>query len=856
MTRASGVDRDLRQSLKFGDVLVPTAAVVVAGRLRIIEVAGTAERVLGTLASGDAAEATLPSTQIVLRAAEDTEILHLQHGVGPSDPRGEAFRRAIGQASLTSRQVTSHTSGLPGPRAFTTRTPSPTLEDPYLTSDGLFPSGRKARKVPFIAQIDEMDCGVACLAMICASFGKRVGLPQLRALSGATTDGTSLRGLCRAASEIGLAARAVKVSRKNLDRMPTPAVLHWRGNHWVVLVRVRGDIITVLDPSLGQREVSRRELFAQWNGYAALFDYTEAFATVIERKPNVRWLAAYVRPYLGVLGIGLGLAFVEAALAALLPLFSQLVIDRVVLGGAPDLLPAVGGALVVTFAFLLASDFLRSYLLSFVAVRVDAATLDALTRRLLALPMAFFRTRRTGDIQRRLEGAHRMREILVSSAITGTLALVQLVVVLSVMASYSWRLLAACLTLAPVYGAFMLVSRRKLKPLFDGLEEAHAGYQSDQLDAIKGVEPVKASGAEGTFRDALLDRFLRVAEKQFRADFVTSLYAGGVRAVSFLTTGVALLYGAHLALAGRLTLGELVAFGSLVALANEPLHALLGIWDRFQLISTLAERLADVFEHEPEQGWSRSELLPVPSLSGRVEVRNMSFSYAGASQPTLRDVSFVAEPGQRVAIVGRSGSGKTTLAKLLSGLASPTEGLVLFDGRDQTLLNHRDLRRHVGFVLQNSHLFEGTILDNIALGDSRDEERAIAVAQLANAHDFVTSFPLGYRTRIGETGIALSGGQAQRVCIARALYKDPRILIFDEATSALDVESEAAIQENLATVFAGRTSFVVAHRVSTVRESDVILVLDRGHIVERGSHAELLARNGLYHRLVTSQVTQ
>jgi ATP-binding cassette subfamily B protein len=270
----------------------------------------------------------------------------------------------------------------------------------------------------------------------------------------------------------------------------------------------------------------------------------------------------------------------------------------------------------------------------------------------------------------------------------------------------------------------------------------------------------------------------------------------------------------------------------------------------------LLNRLSDIFEQEPEQGRDRSQLKPVPSLDGHIELRNVGFRYGGPeAPPILEGINLEVAPGKTIAIVGRSGSGKTTLIKLIAGLIEPTTGSILFDHVDLKALNYREVRRKIGLVLQENHLFSDTILHNISFGDPEpDFERVLRAAQLANAHEFIARLPLGYETRIGETGLALSGGQKQRVCIARALYHDPPVLIFDEATSALDSESERAIQENLGRLMAGRTSLVIAHRLSTIRDADSIIVLERGKVAEVGSHDELMARRGLYFYLSSQQL--
>lgn len=734
----------------------------------------------------------------------------------------------------------------------------PSPDEPFRSSDGYFVKGpKRQRKFTFVQQVDEMDCGVACLAMVCRAFGKRVSPGRLRSMMHTSVDGTSLGDIVSAAIELGLAARTARVSRDNLDKMPMPAIVHWQDYHWVVLVEVRKNKVRVADPAIGDRWMTRDKFLEGWNGYAALFDFTDAFDMTPDDRPTLAWIWPYFSRYSGAFSTSLLLAFVVAALTMVLPVLTQVVVDRVIVDGATKLLEVVLVTMGITFAFLVGSRLLQGYLLAFAAVRVDAALLDHLTRRLLALPLKYFTGRRTGDIQQRLDGAREIRSMIVSNGISGMLALVQLSVAILLMLVYSPKLTLVFAAMTPLYGGLMFLTARVLKPLFGQLEEEYGRYRSDQLDAIKGIEAVKGASAESAFRDQLLERFLQTTNKQFKVDYWVLVYEGSLQAVGYLSQVLFLWVGATLAIDGEITMGGFVAFNALVAMANGPIFTCLAVWDRYQHGDVLLNRLADVFEFEPEQGWDRSALIPVKTLSGAVELRDVHFRYGGPDSPAvLRRVDLVVAPGETIALVGRSGSGKTTLAKLIAGLYEPTDGTILFDGIDLRTLNHRDVRRRIGFVPQDNHMFSGSILENIAFGEEPDLERAIAAARTADAHGFVSQLPLGYATQIGESGMRLSGGQAQRIAIARALYKKPQVFIFDEATSALDTESERAIQENLEQFFIGRSAFVIAHRLSTVRNADRIVVLEKGEIVEQGDHGALMARRGIYYELVSKQVEQ
>ena len=715
---------------------------------------------------------------------------------------------------------------------------------------------RRIRRMPFIRQIDEMDCGAACVAMITRYFGRSVSLARIRQLVNTGLDGTSLRSLCSAAEELGLAARSVKTSANNLSRMPLPAICHWDGDHWLILYHVTRRHAYLADPALGRRRVSRDEFERRWTGYAALFDYTPAFEQAPTAARGLAWLWPIVKPHGPLIARALSLAIVVSVLQMVLPVFTQVIVDRVLVEQDVSLLRlliiAMGGVMV----FIVASLLAQRYLLAFTAVRIDAAGLDYITRRLLALPMSYFATRRTGDLQRRIEGVRQIRDVLVQHGIAGITAIAQLTATIALMAVYSPWLTLVFLATAPLYGALMFVAVRWLRPVVYDLEDAYGRYHSYQVDAIKGIETVKAVGGEPMFRQLMLQQFQRVAHKLFRADFTTMSYDAATDAIVFLGLGLFLWAGAQEVLAGRLTIGGLIAFNSLVALASVPMNNLLMLWDILQRATVLLDRLDDVFEHEPEQGHDRSRLRAVRSLTGHVAFERVGFRYGGPeAPPILQDITLQVPAGKTVAIVGRSGSGKTTLAKCLAGLLEPTEGAILFDGLDLKTLNYRDVRRQIGFVLQDAYVFADSITRNIGFGDDEpDLERVKWAAKAAAADEFIERLPFGYDTRVGETGLALSGGQRQRVAIARALYHRPPILVFDEATSSLDTESERSVQQNIDELLRGRTAFVIAHRLSTVRNADLIVVLERGRIVEQGTHDELMKREGLYYYLASQQL--
>ena len=730
-------------------------------------------------------------------------------------------------------------------------------ENPFAEETGLFRKRkRRIRKIDHITQIDEMDCGAASLGMVCRHYGRKVSLSRIRQLCHTSTDGTSLKAICRAASELGLAARALKVSLRNLPLMPLPAIVHWEGNHWIVLYDVGDTYVRVADPATSLRKIPREEFEQNWSGYTALFDYTAAFENAPESKPGLAWILPFFAKYKGIFLQVMLLTVVITFLNLLFPVFTEKVVDKVIVEKNIGLLQTILLGMGAVLVFVQASSLAQEFLLSLAAVRLDTTILDFVSRQMLSLPMSYFTSRRTGDIQRRLDGARQVREFAVHHGVGALLALVQLIGAVTLMALYSPSLTLAFLATIPLYGGLMYFSQKVLRPLFAGLEESQGKYSSRQIDAIKGIEAVKAASAENVFRDMMLNEFLAVSRKTFRSSFIVRTYDSVLRSIGMISTAIFLWVGAKQVMAGALTIGGFVAFSSLTAIAYSAILRTLGVWDNLQFAAVLLNRLNDIFEQEPEQGRNHARLMPVDSLEGRIQLRGVSFKYGGPEAPNiLTNITLDIVPEKIIALVGRSGSGKTTLIKLIAGLLEPTEGTILFDNTDLKTLNYRDVRRHIGMVLQENHIFNESIARNIAFGEVEpDLDRVLAAAQTAAAHDFIMRLPLGYETKIGESGLSLSGGQRQRIAIARAIYNNPPVLILDEATSALDTESERAIQSNLERMMEGRTTIVIAHRLSTIREADSIVVLEKGMVAEVGNHDQLMEKRGLYFYLSSQQL--
>ena len=723
-----------------------------------------------------------------------------------------------------------------------------------------FPQPSKRRRqlwpaYPFIEQQSSSDCGAACLAMISQYWGKRFSLNFLRNLAGVGRSGASLKGLAKAAESLGYQARPIRASLNRLVEQNNPWIAHWQGDHYIVVYQIKGDRVVVADPAMGKYKLSRQVFLEGWTGYGLLLEPTERlYETPGEKRSLGRFLKLLV-PYRS-LGLQIILASVLIQIFGLIsPLFTQIILDQVVVNRSQTTLNVfVIGSLLFGIGSMGLSS-VRSYLLSYFSNRLDLTMIGGFINHTLTLPLKFFESRRVGDIITRVQENQKIQQFLIGQVLLSWLNFVTGFVYLGLMLYYNWQLTLLVLGLIPPIVILTLVATPLLRKLSRERFNAAADQNSSLVEMMTGVSTIKAAAAEQELRwrwEDLLTHQLNVGFKGQKLAINLGLLSGLINSIG----GTVLLwYGATLVIQGQLTIGQYVAFNMMKGHIISPVIALVGLWDELQEVLISVERLNDVFDTEPEETPGKHGLT-LPTLQGNLRLENVTFRYdTEEERNTLQNISFEVKAGQTIAIVGRSGSGKSTLAKLIQGLYYPTSGQIFVDGHDIEHVALPSLRSQLGVVPQDCFLFSGTILENITL--YRPEftlEQVIEVAKLAEAHAFIQAMPLGYNTKLGERGANLSGGQRQRIAIARALLGKPRILILDEATSSLDPESERRFQQNLTRLSRERTTLIIAHRLSTVRNADCILVIDRGILVEKGTHQELMKGQGLYFHLAQQQL--
>jgi len=659
--------------------------------------------------------------------------------------------------------------------------------------------------------------------------------------------------MLRCAKAMGLKARERSVTWERLPAVPLPAIACQRDGGFLLLARAGEEKVLVQRPQAARPELmSKAQFETACDGRIVLMTRRTGL-TDFSRRFDVTWFLGAIHKYRYHLTDVVIASFFLQLFALISPLFFQVVIDKVLVHRSLSTLDVLVIGLVTISVFETVLGILRTYLFSHTTNRIDVELGARLFRHLTALPIAYFRARRVGDSVARVRELENIRNFLTSSALTLVIDLFFTFVFLAVMFVYSPLLSFVVLSAFPFYFGISAWATPLFRSRLDEKFRRGAENQAFLVESITGVETLKAMAVEPQMQQRWEEQLAGYVSASFRVLQLGNTASQTIQLVSKLVTAAVLYFGAKLVIDNDLTVGELVAFNMLAGRVSAPVLRLAQVYQDFHQAKLSIARLGDILNTPPEPAFSSSRA-PLPAIRGEVEFDHVTFRYRVDGPEILRGVNFCITAGQVVGVVGPSGSGKSTLTKLVQRLYTPESGRVLVDGVDLAAVDASWLRRQIGVVLQENFLFNRSIRDNIALADPAFPiERVVAAAKLAGAHDFILELPEGYDTIVGERGDSLSGGQRQRIAIARALITNPRILIFDEATSALDYESERIIQDNMSEIAKGRTVVIVAHRLSTVRRTDRIITIDRGQLVEDGTHDELIRTGGRYANLYRLQ---
>jgi ATP-binding cassette subfamily B protein len=693
-----------------------------------------------------------------------------------------------------------------------------------------------------------LNSAAACLTML----SQYLEMPAQQEWIQRQLRGQRPKHVVNAGEKVGLQMRRLLIGDwQDLRQLTFPALLQWQQpDHWVVAYGVRGDRLVIADPLNPNQtceSIPRPLVVEAWNGHLWQVERIHK-----REQFNLSWFLPAVWRFRTLLGEVLLASLTIQLLGLVSPIVTQVIIDKVMVQGSLPTLDVMAVALVTTAVFEAILGILRMFIFTHTTNRLDLALSAQLFRHLLRLPLSYFEARRVGDTVARVQELEEIRQFLTSTALTVILDSVFSVVYLGMMFYYSMKLTGVALAVIPLFAVLTLLATPVLRHWLNETFNRSADSQSFLVETVTGIHSVKAHAAEKASRDRWEGLYARFVRTGFKASTTANIsnHLG-----DFLTSISALLilwFGAHLVIKQQMTIGQLVAFQMLSGHVTGPLLRLIQLWQNLQEVLLAVDRIGDILNVAPEAEPGTGLMLP--PLKGQVSFEQVFFRYKDNQEPILRGISFEAEPGMFVGIVGRSGSGKSTLSKLIQRLYPAESGRILIDGFDIKSADLASLRPQIAVVLQEDFLFNGSILENITLGNPEvSAEQVVEAARLAVAHDFICDLPDGYETNVGERGTALSGGQRQRITLARLFLSDAPILILDEATSHLDAETEQQVLENLKRISKDRTMFLIAHRFAPLKQADLILTMEKGVIVERGSHESLIGQKGLYWSLYQRQ---
>jgi len=723
-------------------------------------------------------------------------------------------------------------------------------------------------RFPFYKQLDAMDCGPSCLRMIAKYYGKNISLQTIRERSFLTREGVSFLGLSDAAESLGMRSVGARVSFQQLsDEIPLPAVVHWKNEHFVVVYGVKKGKVLVADPAFGLISYKKEEFLKGWSGITdennakglvLIIEPTPDFYQLQDEKidkSSFTFLFSYFRnqkKFLWQLLFGLILG---SLFQLIFPLLTQSMVDVGINNQDIGFVTLILIAQLILFVSQMTVEFFRGWILLHLTTRLNISLISDFLIKLMKLPISYFDTKMIGDLLQRIGDHTRIENFITNQTLNVLFSMVNLFIFSIVLALYSWTILLIFLLGSVLYVAWIVLFLKRRRELDFHRFRQLSENQAKLIELITGMQEIKLNNCEKQKRWEWERIQARLFKVNIRRLTLSQTQTIGSSFINQLKNILISFLAAKLVIDGHITLGAMFAVSYIIGQMNAPLTNLMEFIQNAQDAKISLERFNEIHLKKDEERKEENKLVHLPE-NRDISLKDVTFQYEGPRSPkVLKEISLDIPVNETTAIVGMSGSGKTTLIKLLLGFYPPVSGSVLIGGTNLDLFSTSMWREKCGVVMQDGYIFSDTIINNIAVGvDTINKERVMEAVRMANIGEYIESLPMGYHTKIGQEGAGISQGQKQRILIARAVYKNPEFLFFDEATNALDANNEKVIMENMNEFYKGRTVVVVAHRLSTVRNADQIVVLDRGEIVERGKHEKLIKLKGVYWNLVKNQL--
>ncbi|MCR1025760.1 peptidase domain-containing ABC transporter [Cellulophaga baltica] len=728
------------------------------------------------------------------------------------------------------------------------------------------------KKFPHYKQTDEKDCGPTCLRIISKHYKKNISIQKLRILCETTRTGSSLLGISDASEKMGFRSLGVKLTLEKLKEAPLPCILHWNNEHFVVLYKVSQDkngvSYHISDPAYGLISYNEKEFLDFWIGNNATEKTREGIGLLLETTPKFfeidyskeqkkfgfSFLLKYILKYKAFLWQLVFGLLAASLLQLIFPFLTQSIVDVGIKNQDVHFIYLILFAQIALFIGRTAIEVIRSWILLHLSTRINISLVSDFFIKLMNLPIAFFDTRMTGDILQRINDHKRIERILTTSSLNVLFSMVNLLVFSFVLAYYSLQIFWIFIVGSFLYFLWIIIFLRKRKELDYKRFSQISEEQSKVIELINGMQEIKLHNAEKQKRwswEFVQARLFKVSIAGLALEQYQSVGSGFINELKniFIT-----VLSAKLVIDGNITLGMMLAISYIVGQLNSPISQLIEFIKEFQDAKISLDRLSEIHNKEDEEPCDRTQISNI-DINADIYVKKLSFRYIGSDSLVIRKLNLNIPSNKITAIVGVSGSGKTTLMKLLLSFYKPTKGAIKIGNNDLKQISQKTWRSECGVVMQEGYIFNDSIANNIAVGDDYvDKDKLSHAVDVANIKEFIEALPLSYNTKIGMEGIGLSTGQKQRILIARAVYKNPNFLFFDEATSALDANNEKIIMGKLHSFFKNKTVVVIAHRLSTVKNADQIVVLDKGKIIEVGNHATLVKKKGDYYNLVKNQL--